>query len=81
MEQTSGLAAVHFVDDNCTSILGQPHDRDTAHDLTWGWSSLEPGRKIDARAALWITVLNGTHEQRMQQVIEKDEQLRTSWAK
>ena len=36
IEESSGLTAVHFVDDNCTALLGQPHDHDTAHDFTWG---------------------------------------------
>ncbi len=45
IEDSSGLTAVHFVDDNCTALVGQPHDHDTAHDFTWGWSVLESGQK------------------------------------
>lgn len=70
IEDSSGLTAVHFVDDNCIALLGQPHDHDTAHDFTWGWPVLEPGQKIHARAAVWMTQLTGTHAQRMAQVYE-----------
>ena len=79
IEDSSGLTAVHFVDDNCTALLGQPHDQDTAHDFTWGWSVLEPGQKVHARAAVWITQLQGTHDQRMAQVYEKYREWRQSW--
>ncbi len=79
IEDSSGLTAVHFVDDNCTALVGQPHDHDTAHDFTWGWSVLESGQKVHARAAVWITQLQGTHDQRMAQVYEKYREWRHSW--
>ena len=81
IEDSSGLTAVHFVDDNCTAVLGQPHDNDTAHDFTWGWSVLDSGQKVHARAAVWITQLQGTHDQRMAQVYEKYQDWRQSWTK
>ena len=81
IEDSSGLAAVHFVDDNCTAVLGQPHDNDTAHDFTWGWSVLDPGQKVHARAAVWITQLQGTHDQRMAKVYEKYQDWRQSWTR
>ncbi len=79
IEDSSGLAAIHFVDENCSALVGQPHDNDTAHDFTWGWRSLHSEQRIHARAALWITQLHGTQNQRMAQVYEKYQDWRSSW--
>ena len=71
MQDSTGLAAVHFVDRNCTALVGQYHPNDTAHDFAWGWPSLEAGQKFHARAALWITQLKGTRDQRMKKILAR----------
>ena len=81
IEESSGLAAITFVDDYCTTLVGQYHPNDTAHDFTWGFDSLKPGQKIHTRAALWITQLKGTHEERMRRVYKRYQSWRRSWAK
>jgi len=81
IEEASGLAAILFVDDNCTVLTGQYHPNDTAHDFAWGWRSLSPGQKIHARAVLWITQLQGSQSDRMAHVYKKYLAWRKSWAK
>jgi len=81
LEETTGVAVIHYVDGNGTALIGQRHDHDTAHDFTWGWPSLEPGQKVEARAAVWVTQLSGSHDKRMQQVVDKYETLRRLWEK
>jgi hypothetical protein len=71
IEEATGLAVVHFVDSYCSILAGQHHPNDTAHDFAWGWRSLEAGQKFHTRAAVWITLLNGRHDQRMRQVYER----------
>jgi hypothetical protein len=68
IEEATGLAVVHFADSYCSVLSGQHHPNDTAHDFAWGWRSLETGQKFHTRAAVWITVLKGRHDQRMRQV-------------
>ena len=81
VEESSGLAAIQFVDDHCTVLAGQYHPHDTAHDFAWGWHSLSPGERVHTRAAFWITQLQGSQQERMVQVYKKYLRWRNSWAK
>lgn len=81
LEESSGLAAIQFVDDHCTVLAGQYHPHDTAHDFAWGWHALSPGKKFHTCAAMWITQLHGSQQERMAAVYKRYFQWRNSWEK